>query len=286
MTITFQLVAALYETMLLYGLVAAGFYLASIGCRHFCFAGAASFVSVPYMTLSASNGTALTIAVALALAIVGLVGVLYRRASASLIAGGAREGPLLVLSLAAMALVENSITLVFGGSSRTVASFITSDIFAGLTFRQFIVVTVGTTILTTLVVSWRGALAGKLVQALIESRLNLALRGWSISAIETILAAAGFACLGAAGFLWAFDGRIKPAMCTEVAIVGAVSFIVGSMSSHGVRAVIGAAAMLAVARFGLSVAFEGDWSMTAVLLLLLVALVLRPPRSIRVEADL
>jgi branched-subunit amino acid ABC-type transport system permease component len=233
--------------------------------------------------LSAQGGLARVLTSLLGLAICAFVGTLYQRVSKILSTKGAREGQLLIFSLATMAIVENVVTILFGSSSKTLWVQLNPIWALGIPQQQLVVLVLGAAFLAVIMVGWRFSLIGKIVQALIESRLNLSLRGLPIEATELLLASVGFAYLGISGLLWSLDGRVKPAMCTEVAIVGAVTFIVGTMFNSGVVGIILAAVGLAIGRLMLSLTLEGDWSMTAMLLLLGMALLLRGRRSIQFE---
>jgi branched-subunit amino acid ABC-type transport system permease component len=278
----FRHVANTSETALLYSLIACGFYFASIATRHFCFGAAASFVIAPYSVLSVTGGVAWIIAGLLGLGICAVAGMLYLRVSILLSTRGAREGQLLIFSLATMALAENLVTAFFGSASKTLWIDLDSTGTIIIARQQLVVVILGAAFVLAIVVIWRAALIGKIVQALIESRLNLALRGLPIRIIEQLLASTGFVCLGISGLLWSMDGRVKPAMVVEVAVVGAVTHIIGTMFNSGVLGVILAAVGLAVVRLVLSLTLEGDWSMTAMLLLLGLALVVRGRQSVQI----
>ena len=167
---------------------------------------------------------------------------------------------------AAMIVVENLLVLSFGNVSITLQR----DFVASLWPHA-----IAAAVVVLLLWVWRATIAGKLARALLDSPLNLALRGVPVARVEIGLAMAGFALLAVAGLLWASDGRVKPSMCLEIGLIGAVAFIVGKMFSARLVAVMLAAIGLAGARVALSYFVEGDWSMTAVALLLLAALTLR-----------
>lgn len=272
---TAQLFADTCETALLYSLIACGFYFASIATRHFCFAAATSFVIAPYVVMLAPEGPERIPIGLLSLVTCALIGSLYQRVSSLLSTQGAREGQLLIFSLATMGVAENGLTFYFGSASKTLWLEQNAAWLFGIAQQQAVVVVLATAVVFAIIINWRHALIGKVIQALIESRLNLSLRGFPIRAIELWLAAGGFACVGLAGLFWSLDGRIKPAMCTEVAVIGAVTFIIGMIVDAGVLGLVLAAIGLAIVRLILSLTLEGDWSMTAMLLLLGVALLFR-----------
>src|ERR1017187_271994 len=110
------------ETAVLYSLVACGFYLASISTRHFSFAAALGFLIAPYSALSFESGPSKFPMALLGLCLCGAFGFVYQRASSHMSKKGAREGQLLILSLATMGIGENIITLLFGSSSQTLSS--------------------------------------------------------------------------------------------------------------------------------------------------------------------
>jgi branched-subunit amino acid ABC-type transport system permease component len=278
------------EIAVLYSLVACGFYLASISTRHFSFAAALGFVIAPYTALVSKSGPSRFALALLGLCLCGALGLAYQRLSAHLSKKGAREGQLLIVSLATMGVGENIITLLFGSSSQTIASPIGS---AGAAWplpqasgQQLTVLVLGWGSLALILFQWRRTLIGKTLQGLVESRLNLSLRGMPVRGIEAAAAAFGFILVGAAGTFWAMDGRIKPAMCTEVGVIGAVTFIVGALVKSGPGGLAIAAAALALVRLFLSLTLEGDWSMTAMLLVLGCALLLKRRTILRVESAL
>ncbi len=276
------------EIAALYSLVACGFYLITISTRHFAFAAAIGFMIVPYSAVLPEAGFAKLAMILLGLALCGAFGFIYQKIAGHLSSKGAREGQLLIVSLAIMGIGENVVTLVFGSSSQTLSSalglpsLIMSHIH--VSGQQLTALVFGWSILILIVFQWRCSLIGKILQALVESRLNLALRGVSVSRVETWTAITGFIIVGVSGVLWAIDGRIKPAMCTEVGVVGAVSFIIGAMIKTGPIGLIVAATALAFGRLLLSLTLEGDWSMTAMLLVLGCTLVLKRRAIFKVES--
>ena len=274
----------------LYSLVAYGFYFASISTRHFSFAAALGFLIAPYCALNSKCGSSMFTVSLLGLSLCGVVGLAYQLASAYLSRKGAREGQLLIVSLASMSIGENVITLLFGSSSQTTSmniAFIDKVWpWARVSFSQVTVVALAWGALVAILVAWRSSLVGKTLQALVESRLNLSLKGAPVRRIEASVAAFGFILIGASGTLWAFDGRIKPAMCTEIGVIGAVTFIVGALIRPGLGGLLVSALALALVRLSLSLFLEGDWQMTAMLLVLGCTLLFRPRVIFRVESAL
>lgn len=276
------------EIAALYSLVACGFYLVSISTRHFAFAAAIGFVIAPYCALSPESGLGKMAMVPLGLFLCGALGLAYQRVSAHMSRKGAREGQLLIVSLAVMAIGENIATLAFGSSSQTLSSVFgpatPTFSLAHVTMQQFAVLVLGWISLSLVLFQWRHALIGKTLQAMVESRLNLALRGVPVHIVEAGAAVAGFILVGLSGTLWAIDGRVKPAMCTEVGVIGAVTFIVGALVRPGPIGLVVAAAALALGRLLLSLTLQGDWSMTAMLLVLCCTLVFKRRAMLRVES--
>src|SRR5436190_1630392 len=101
------------EIAVLYSLVACGFYLASISTHHFSFAAAIGFLIAPYPAFVRESGPSKFAMVLLGLCLCGALGLVYQRMSAHMFKKGAREGQLLILSLATMGIGENIITLLF-----------------------------------------------------------------------------------------------------------------------------------------------------------------------------
>jgi branched-chain amino acid transport system permease protein len=204
-----------------------------------------------------------------------LSGCVYRVFVGALIRKGAREGQLLITSLAVMAIGENLATLFFGATSVSLWPFSAKDAVLTspvvVTKQQMVYFAVGGCALTTTVLLWRRTLVGKAFQALEDSPLNLALRGYSVPFLERVSAAFGFALVGVAGLIWGINVRIKPAMCTEIGVAGAVMFISATMVANGPIGLIVAALILSCVRLVLSLTFEGDWNLSAMLVFLLLA---------------
>jgi branched-subunit amino acid ABC-type transport system permease component len=274
------------EVALLYALVGCGFHLASTGTRHFAFAAALGFLVAPYSALPTSSMPVRIAAAGAGLAACAALGLAYRAGSERLSRSGSGEGQLLIISLALLGLGSNVLAIWFGSESHTLSLTAGAVQLFGLRLPadQLLVVVLSASCLALVLRQWHGALVGKTLQALIESRLNLALRGIDVRAIETGATMAGFALLGIAGLLWAADGRVKPAMSIEVGVIGAVTSIVGPMIRTGPAGLILAALGLAVIRTGLSLTLEGDWAMSAMLILLAAALLVRGRNPIRIDA--
>jgi len=266
-----QLVAGTCETALIYSLVACGFYFASTATRHFCFVAAVPFVIVPLGVSLCSDGPVRVLGAFASFGACALLALLYKNLSATLSSHGAREGQLLILSLAGMTAIENVITALYGSASRTLWLPQGPTFTSGISMQQIAVILLALASVGAIVTVWHRALFGKVMRALVESRLNLSLRGFPVPTIEAFAAVVGFLCIGLGGLFWALDGRIKPSMTTEVAIIGAVTLIVSTMIDVGLLGLIATAVTLAVVRTFLSLTLEGDWSMTAMLVLLCIA---------------
>jgi len=272
------------ETGILYSLVACGFYLASVGTRHFAFAAAVAFLVAPYAAVLFEGTPQRCAAAVVGVALCAGLGVAYRSVAAALSRRGSREGQLLIVSLAVMAIGWNLVAAVFGSESQTLTPSAVAAVHiigVRVPLMQVVVVIVGGLCLAFLLYAWRSSLVGLTLRALLESRLNLALRGIPVAYVEATAAAAGFATIAISGLLWATDGRIKPAMCTEIGVIGAVAYIIGSIVRPGPSGLILAGFGLAVVRAGLSFTLEGDWAMTAMLVVLAGALLFRGRRPIR-----
>jgi branched-subunit amino acid ABC-type transport system permease component len=274
------------EVAILYALVGCGFYLASTGARHFAFAAALGFLIAPYCALSVATAPGRIASAVAGLTACAAVGLAYRTASACLSRRGAGEGQLLIISLALLGIGSNVVAIWFGSESVTLATGAGALHLLGIRFApdQLLVVLIGVLCLALVLRQWHGALVGKMLQALLESRLNLALRGINVGAIEVAATTAGFVLVGVAGLLWSVDGRVKPAMSIEIGVIGAVASIVGPMIRPGPAGLILASLGLAVIRTMLSLTLEGDWSMSAMLVLLAAALLLRGRNPIRIDA--
>jgi branched-chain amino acid transport system permease protein len=124
-------------------------------------------------------------------------------------------------------------------------------------------------------IAWRMSLLGKELRALIESRLALMLRGHSVSRLERTAAIGGFAIAGLDGVLWSLDTRIRPDMGLDASLVGVVCFVVGPLLFEGPAGLLAAALGIALVRFPLILYLEADWTMTATILVLGLALLAR-----------
>lgn len=267
------------EVATLYALVACGFYLASIGTRHFAFAAAASFLIAPYCVVSMGAFLPKAVAYASGLTLCAILGLLYTKITVSLARKGSREGQMLIISLAAMAIAENLVSMMYGSSSRTLSEGGGTTWLELLDLKhvndQLVVLATGLALIFSVLIVWRNTLIGKVIRALIESRLNLSLRGISAQSVEQVLTVAGFVIIGVSGLLWSIDGRVKPSVCTEMGIVGAVTLIAGTMIGAGILGPILASLVLAVGKVAFALRLEGDWSKISMICLLIIALVAR-----------
>jgi len=195
----------LAQTWLLYALIAVAFHLGSLSCRHFNFVTALAFLTTPVL-VAAIRPFSTALALSGGLFAVGVMGVGYRRLSAGLFRGGAREGQLLIVSLATLTIGENvmvatqhvaSISLVPSEASNLIAlgPILTSA-------PQVVVLGLGAAMILGIAIAFGRTRLGRAARALRESPLNLSLRGFSVSKLEDLLAASAFvspdsrACFG------------------------------------------------------------------------------------------
>lgn len=272
------------QTFIIYGLVGCGFYLSSVSCRHFNFGTALAFLSLPYTVWFSVRLNIWPAGVVAGFIVCGAFGVAWKMLSVFLFKHGSREGQLLVISLAILAIGENVLMLLFGNSSIALWPYAKGDIidFVPVTIarQQIVLVLTGGGVLLGLLLFWRRAILGKAFRGLLESRLNLTLRGINVTLLETLGAAAGFGMIGLAGLLWGINARIRPTMALEVGVVGVVAFIVGPFLASGLGGLLWAALGIATLKIILSLTLEGDWNMTATLLLLMAVILLRKSGSV------
>jgi branched-subunit amino acid ABC-type transport system permease component len=264
------------QVWIYYSLIAYGFYFASISCRHFNFTTALGFLAGPYVVLATEN-LGPTAGVAVAFAVCFGLGFSYSHLSAWLIKKGAREGQLLVISLAIMAVGENLVTMVFGNTSRSLWHFAPRDLLIAfswitVTRQQLVYFVVGATTLMLSLVLWRKAMIGIALRGLMDSRLNLILRGYNVQLLESLAAGSGFAIVGLAGILWSIDVRVRPPMSLEVDVIGVVTFIVGPMIARGLAGLIWASFAISMVKLLMVLGLQGDWGMTSSLVLLGIGL--------------
>lgn len=279
----------LIENSVLYSLIAIGFYLVSIAARHFAFAASSGFIIAPYIAFISPEGYWRVVTGLAGLGACAILGRLYSQFSLFAERRGAGEGELLIISLAIMGIVESIVTIFFGSSSLSLLPFgaygpITIGDIA-IPTERLVVIILGLTVLAILVRSWYRSLGGIMLRGLIESPMNLALRGYPVRKIESAGSSVGFALIGLAGLFGAVDGRVKPAMCIEIGVVGAVIFIVANIVGAGPKRIILASFWLAFIRLILSLALEGNWSMTAVMFLLAGTLLHTLQAAVRHEID-
>jgi branched-chain amino acid transport system permease protein len=259
-----------------YALLAAAFYFASVGCRHFNFATGLAFLAGPYIALQIQGIAGTWVALLVSLLLVSLIGYLYYEGSVAAYRRGNRPGQLLLISLAVLGISQNLFSALFGPSSRKLV-FVAIGIDMTL-FSQALLL-LALSIVGVIDILWRRSLFGLSLQALNESRLNLRLRGFNVDAIERTAAILGFLLGGVAGILWGLDLRVRPAMGFEVCLIGVVTFIVGPILAEGPRGLILASLGIVLIRLPLIIAFEGDWDMASPLLLLVLASIVRSART-------
>ena len=107
------------------------------------------------------------------------------------------------------------------------------------------------------------------------------LRGFNVELLETIGGAAGFVLMGMAGILWSGIARVRPLMALEIAVIGVVTMIVGPIVSGGLSGLVYSCLAAAVIRLLMTLGLEGDWSLTAMLLLLGAATAFRKAKAVR-----
>lgn len=259
------------QVWILYAITACGFYLATTSCRHFNFAAGAPFLLMPQL-IAARQFLPWPIAFLGSLLLCTILGIAWRKLSAYLFRRGSREGQLLIISLAALGITENTIRLIFGNESLALWPFKDNDLIVFrwlLVSRQQLVLGVaGAMILAALLILWHRSLLGIAMRGLLESRYNLLLRGYDVPLLESIGAAAGFSLVGIAGTLWAATVPVRPGMGLEIGVVGIVTYIVGPKIAGGLQGLVLASLAVAVLRLLLALNFEGDWNMTAMLAVL------------------
>lgn len=260
-----------------YSLLACGFYFASVSCRHFNFTTGFAYLLGPYVVLVFLLHGMWSVGIAVSLISCAGLGLLYHYLAAWLFRRGSREGQLLIISLAIMAIGENGIALAFGSTSKSLWPFKPEDILISrysinVTIQEFVSLIVSSGAILLILLLWRRSTLGIALRGLIDSRLNLMLRGYNVQALEGIVAAIGFLLAGLAGILWSIDLRVRPSMSMEASLIGVVTFIVGPMLADGIWGLVLASLTIAVLKLPVSLFLEGDWSMTMPLIIFFMAL--------------
>jgi branched-chain amino acid transport system permease protein len=278
----------LFNTLLLwvyFSLLAFGFYFASISCRHFNFATGFGYLLGPYIAWTFLSRGIGGIGIALSVASCAVFGLLYHHLSVWLSRRGSREGQLLIISLGIMAIGENSLVMAFGSTSISLWPFAPENIlistsYLAVTIQQLLFLLFGISIITSILLFWRKAIWGIAFRGLVDSRLNLMLRGYNVYALESTATIIGFLLAGAGGILWSLDARVRPSMAMESSLVGVVTFIVGPMLAGGLWGLILASLAMALLKLFFSLFLEGDWSMTVPLILLFTAFLFNKNRVV------
>lgn len=272
-----------YDTLqvsIYFALVAYGFYFSSVSCRHFNFTIGLGVLAGPYTLLVVRQHIGNFAGVIVALLACICLGILYNLLSSWLIGRGARQGQLLIVSLAIMAIGENVIKMIFGSTSLSLWEESSSDVLLSqswitVTRPQVIFVLSGLSLVIAFLMVWRKTMFGIAIRGLLDSRLNMVLHGHDVQLLESVACGTGFMLAGAAGILWSVDTRIQPAMSLEVGVLGVVSLIVGPMIKSGLAGLVWTSLAIAILQVLMVVVLEGDWTMTSSLLLLGIALLFR-----------
>lgn len=258
-------------TWILYALIACSFYLATTSSRHFNFAVGIPFILMPHLVLM-WPASLWILAFLCSLAICAFLGVIWKWFATLLIGRGSRENQLLIISLATLEIVENVIRLLFGSESVGLWPFEEKHLLGfhwiSISQQQIVLISVGGITVIGLLVLWRWSLLGTAIRGLVDSRLGLQLRGYDVAFLETLGVASGFAIMGLVGALWAINTRVRSGMGLEIGVVGVATYILGPKIAHGLRGLVLASMGMAFLRLLITLIFEGDWSMTAILLLL------------------
>lgn len=269
-------------------LVGFGFYFASVGCRHFNFTSGFGYLLGPYIVLFFLLHHLWPVGIGISLLGCAGLGALYHSLAAWLSKRGLREGQLLIVSLGIMAAGENGLALIFGSTSQALWPFNPADAFYQhqslvITRQELISILVGGGLIVALMLLWRKALLGVALRALLESRLNLMLRGYNVNALEKIISSIGFLLVGIAGILWASESRVRPSMALDASLIGIVTFIVGPILARGLWGLLFASLAIALIKVLFALYLQGDWGMTVPLIVFLAALlVYRSKLALRV----
>lgn len=258
-------------------LLAFGFYFASVGCRHFNFTSGFGYLLGPYVVLFFLLHHLWPVGIGISLLCCVGLGVLYQSLTVWLSKRGLREGQLLIVSLGIMAAGENGLALIFGSTSQALWPFNPADTFYQnkslvITKQELISILVSGGLIVAIILLWSKALLGVALRGLLESRLNLMLRGYNVNSLEKIISSIGFLLVGIAGILWASDSRVRPSMALDASLTGIVTFIVGPILARGLWGLLFASLAIAIIKVLFTVYLQGDWGMTVPLIVFLAAL--------------
>ncbi len=273
------------NTALIYAVIGCAFYYASIALRHVDFA-----VAIPITLVPASIAIAVPHALGGAAAVATVVGAVAlgygaHSASHALYATGARDGHLMVLSLAVLAIAENVARLMFGDVSVSLESSETVTTFGGVVLPNDHVVT--SAVLMMLLLCLGGVARsshGVSLRAVAASRDLAMLAGVRVYRVELAASICAFTLAAIGGVAWATVWRVRPGTAFVAALVGVVACVVGRTAGFRIAGVIVAASALACTRLVLLLSFESDWTMTALVGVLLTTVAIGRTVSRRVEA--
>lgn len=255
---------------LLYSLVALGFWLSTIACRHINFAAGLA-VTVPSYLMLRTLGLDLGAVAGFALAVLAaaLMGLGAFETSAWLRRRGSSEVHQLIIGLATASVGEATLSLIFGSTSRALGPQRWWTL--GQATLPYVWLWAGPLIAGTIVfagLAWRATRLGAVVAALGQSEEALEIRGFPSAKIGRLVALTGFGLLALAGLLWANWLRIRPTTSFDAAFVGVVAMLVARLIGGGPWQVFIAAAAIAITKAILAWNVQGDWAMSASLLVL------------------
>lgn len=270
-----------FNTLLLwshYCLLSFGFYFASISCRHINFSAGLAYIIGSYFFLLLLKYLYWPFSLVLALITCSAIGAIYYQLSIWLHSKGAREGQQLFISLGIMAIGENCIILAGGSGSWTLWPFTQNDLIISLTSlhitrQECVVIGVNIGVILIFLWCWQCSVWGVIIRGLAESRLNLSLRGYNLVAIENWVAVVGFFSLGLSGMLWGVSSRVRSSSAMETSIIGVVTFIVGPLIRNIPWGLVFAALAIVSIKLLMTLLFEGDWGMTAPLIIFFISLI-------------
>ncbi|HXH38535.1 MAG TPA: hypothetical protein VNN08_07900 [Thermoanaerobaculia bacterium] len=262
---------------LLYATVGCSFYFGSVANRYLNFAVAIPLIAVPHVVAACAAPTRWLIAgpAIIAVAAICAAGLLWlshraRKASTS-------DGQLMVMSLAVLAVFENVIRLWRGNES---IGFAEATVGASGLSTMTLIALLSVIVVCVALLS-RFTPFGLSTRAVAASRDSVALAGISVKGLEAATTFAGCILSGIAGIGWAYEWRVRPDSAFTAALLGVVSYVIGRRLNEDVLSVIGAAVAIAIARCILLVAFQSDWTMTALLIVFLGTTVFAPQQWMR-----
>jgi branched-chain amino acid transport system permease protein len=184
----------------------------------------------------------------------------------------------LIASLGTYIVIQNSISMIFGDSSKSIRSgrFITTFSFLGatLTYVQQLTIIINLIVTSCLVLMIKRTRIGAAMRAITSDRELATIFGIDINRIilSTFVIASGLA--GLAGIVFAFDGDMTPKLGMNLLLMGMAAVIFGGRKNL-IGVMIGAYLLSLIQQLAVW-ATSLEWQNVVTFLALIIFLVIRP----------